>query len=243
MIKLLCAGGLGDVIYMRALAMHFLERGESVHVYTRWEEVFIDLNVTTAPVFPGRTLEGVRVMTDPFWPEPTNLGKNIFEVSCVVAGVTEPVELKINWTVQDPVLVEQVRHSARGRKILVFQPLKRLTYANQERATPSREAFNRYLANRYDCYRIKVGGHPDYVVADPETECDLDLSGPNSIVKAFDIATVADVFFGEANFLVSLAQATKKQFVLMVPHDKFVPPERSFDMTYGTVIFDNAEIK
>lgn len=45
MIRLNAPKGLGDAIHVRAVVIHLLRQGELVTVFTRWPEVFADLDI------------------------------------------------------------------------------------------------------------------------------------------------------------------------------------------------------
>lgn len=212
-MKLSTFFGLGDAIYLRAVALHLLERKEQVEVYTPWPELFTDIPVVlNLHLSPPRDIVWLRYDLN----APAIPGLNEFKVRCLNAGIKDSVELRLDWKVKNKELVDKVLREAAGRQIFFYQPTRKVKTAAQASWAPRRDAFNSFVRAHNDYFRIKVG-HPGWVQLDCEQECELDLCGKCSIHDAFDIATVADLFFGEPNHVTTLAQALDKPFTMMLP--------------------------
>lgn len=210
MKQLNASKGLGDALYLRAIVLHLLGKGEKLEVFTGWPDIFSDLPVTVKPYSAATGDEDwhhakpclhCRIVTD----------MDSFSMACQQAGISEPVELRVDWKVRNPAIVARVKREAGARKILVYQPLKKAVNQNQELARPQQDAFLNALDARADYFRVKLG-HPNL---DNAGACELDLFGKTSVTDAIDIATAADLFFGEPCYLFILAQALKKPSVVM----------------------------
>lgn len=244
MIKLDAPKGLGDAIYLRAVALHFLERGEQVTVFTPWSDVFSDLRVTVRPRSERLDPTTRRVA---FPPLPTPGGVDEFRARCAYAGIAEEVRLRLGWKIKDVGLVDRVRRAARGRPILVFHSIRVVHNAVQDLLTPRREAFNRYLAGRSDCFRVRLG-HPPFVIDDPDAPRDVDLYGETSIHGEFDVASVADEFFSQPSSVNCLGEAVGKRVTCMFSRRaaesdswaRYFTPERVFyDQRLATAVYDS----
>lgn len=206
------AKGLGDAIYLRAVVLHLLAQGETLTVVTGWPDVFSDLPVTVKPLSSATGDEDwhhakpclhCRIITD----------VDQFAMACRQAGITEPVELRMNWRVKNTDLVARIKREAAGRKVFVYQPLKKASNVNQDLARPQWGAFRKVVEKHADHFRVRLG-HPAHL-DDTPAPCELDLFGKTSVTDAFDIATIADVFFGEPCYLFILAQAMNKPSISM----------------------------
>lgn len=207
MKQLNASKGLGDAIYLRAVVLHLLDRGEDLTVFTGWPDVFSDLPVTVKAYSDATGDEDwhhakpclhCRIITD----------MDSFAMACRQAGIEEPVELRADWKVRNKELIYRIRREAGGRRIFVYQPLKKTTNENQSLARPEWGAFRKVLEKNEDHFRIRLG-HPSHL-DDSAAPCELDLFGKISVTDAFDIVSIADVVFGEPCYLFILAQAMNK---------------------------------
>ncbi len=217
MIKLNSPKGLGDAIYLRSIVLHLLARGEQVKVFTVWPDVFDDLPVEIIGANDYVYDDDLHhAMACLHCRVPAIMALDRFRLTCLQAQVLGSVELTMAWRAKiDSVVVKQVKEKAAGKPVLLYQPRKISKDDDQELTRPLRAAFNRYLATRGDCFRVKIGS-PSFVHDDRDLACDLDLFGKTSIKDVFDIASVSDLIFGEAScFLPNLAEALDKPFVCM----------------------------
>lgn len=207
------SSGLGDAISLRAIVIHLLTLGHKLHVYTVWPVLFHDLPVHTSKI---RTAEDKPYMNFSHH----NIGRSNderitnFEAGCKRLGFHSPVPLEIAWNASSGKLIHRIKKQSKGRKILIFQPLKN-TRGNGERASmrPNDNAYREYIASRSDCFRIQLGW-PRYV-DEIRLPCELNLFGKASIKEAFDIGTIADEFFGEHSYIPMMGEAMGKRFIVM----------------------------
>lgn len=235
--------GLGDAIYLRAVALHLLDKGESVNVVTMWDEVFRDLPVSISTWAGLVGDEQMRYVAYSMRHKVTGEIKdfNQFQLCCYEAGIQDEVKLDFRWKMKNTKWRDEIMRNADGRKILIYQPIKR-----ENIFTPHIEAFNRWLHSKSDYYRIRIG-HPELIITGSSMECELDLVGKITRYDVFDIATIGDLFFGELCFLPMLAEAMNKNFVCMFskrasknPEYNHVNFQRMFHKYYlGAAIYDN----
>lgn len=244
MFVVMAAKGLGDAIHMRALVRHVMAR-EPVTVFTGWPDVFADLPISVKPLKARTGEEDIRHCNSCLHCRlPETRITSLFEMACRQAGVSEPVELRIDWRVMNRGLVDTIRIEAGSRKVLVYQPPKIVRTARELR--PKTEAFLGYLERQAGCYRVKVG-HAGAVQEMPEAPAELDLFGKTSVTDLLDIGSAADAFFSEPSYLPILAEAMGKPYACLFTHRaaqagdsrvRNLTPERLFHTALGTAIYD-----
>jgi hypothetical protein len=238
--------GLGDAIYLRAIVLHLLERGDEPTVFTRWPDVFADIPATVKRVEDVTGAEDLRhAMYCLFCRVPAVRALDQFALACLQAGILEPVALRMDWKIKNDRLVDDIRRRAGSRRILLFQPVK-CANADQEALRPKQDSFARFIAGG-DGFRVKVG-NPAHIRAGDATPCDLDLIGKTSISDVFDVASVIDSIYCEPCFLLPLAEAMDKPVVCMfsrrglaskVERVYNVTPERLFHKKHlATAVYD-----
>lgn len=204
-LKLHAPKGLGDAVYLRAVARHLVLRGHRVEVATPWPGIFDDL-----PVFVRRHSEGsgeFRHVAMCSCRIAHVQAMDHFTNACRRAGIDEQVDLEIGWRVRNTALVERVKRRAGDRPILIYQPIKIARNDDQRALRPSPDAL--YGEIDPEMFRVKLG-HPSFVNDCPEAPCDLSLFGETSATDLFDLATVADRIVSEVCYLIPLAQALRK---------------------------------
>lgn len=245
--KLNAPKGLGDAIYLRALALHCLNAGERVEVCTRWPEVFAGLPVKIRSADRFDDYDALSHMVACLHCQVPHIRKiDKFRLACLQAGIAEPVELKLNWAVRNRPLVETITEKAAGKPILLFQPLKLAHNEEQKLMQPNAAAYSGFINSKAEFFRVKVGDAA--CVEKSQLDCDLDLIGKASISDVFDIATATDVIFGEMSYLPILAQAMDRKFTAMFSRRGIdsknkrasgVTPERLIQKPHlATVLFD-----
>ncbi len=229
------AKGLGDALYVRAIALHLISK-VPVTVYTPWPEVFSDLAVTVKPL-SARTLQvDIRHCSYCLHCRLPEVKKtSMFEMACRQAGVLEPVELQVAWEVRNRKLADKVKALAAGRQILAYQPPK-------VGSSVSANDFESHLGA--DHFRIRLGCPG---VAQDIGASDLDLFGKTAVTDLLDVASLADGFFGEPCYLTTLAQAMDKPFTCLFSSSaataadsrtRNLTPERFFHKPHlGTALY------
>lgn len=206
MIRLNAPKGLGDAIHVRAVVIHLLRQGELVTVFTRWPEVFADLDISVRPANEARQYDDVtsaRACLQCIVPYIRNL--SLFRNVCLQAGIIDAINLDIDWKVKNRALVDEVDALAQ-RPILIFQPLKTVANEEDEQRRPNSEVFRRLINGHREHFKVKVG-NCQFVDDDAALACDLDLFGKLTVTDAIDMVKIADVVCSEPSYLTILGQA------------------------------------
>lgn len=240
--------GLGDALYLRAVVLHLLERKEEVTVFTPWREVFADLPITVKSAKEATGDEDwhhAKPCLHCRMEEMQRLDQ--FAMCGLQAGITEPVDLRLNWAPKNAELVKSVRRHAMARPILVFQPLKKANNTNEALTRPDAFALRKSLEVRSEYFRVKVG-HPTHL-DDDRFPCELDLFGKTSVRDALDICAIADLIVSETSFLTVAAQGMNKNFVCIFSgrgrdsgrhRIMNINPDRIFHKKWlGTAVYDD----
>lgn len=217
MINLDGSKGLGDALYVRAVARHLLfKEGKEVIVYTRWADIFSDLPLTVKPL-DARTgaedLHHVVYCSHCRVQQPASL--DFFTLACRQAGIMDEVHLFIDWKIRNQPLVDSIQEAAKGRRVFVYQSPKKAVNAEQEAMRPNRAAFNRYVANHNDCFRVRLG-HPSAVEDDQSAPHEMDLFGKISVTDALDVGSIAHLLFSDPSFITVMAESMGKRFTAML---------------------------
>lgn len=215
MIELRGPKGLGDAIYLRSIALHVLDRGEEVSVFTQWPEVFAGLPVTIRSQTESPDPEALRSAFYCLFcriPGPKSLDQ--YSMMCAQVGLPEPAPLRLGWTVRNRALVDRIARMAGERKILLFQPPKAANGPEQEMLRPRESAFNAALARHDGYFKVRVGCSK--YLQPSAAPCDLDLLDQTSVSDLLDLATVADLFFGDSCALLVMADALEKPSVYVM---------------------------
>lgn len=199
--------GLGDSIYLQSVVRHLLDtRGAKLEVLTDWPEVF-------------RPLAG-RVSLQPFVREKAHLishytgrkhvaGTDQFQDMCLQVGITEPVDLRLDWTATGARRPVGCRPDQ--RLILVQLPRKPMDRVDQfgQEVLPDCSAIQRvldYLRAR-GTYLVQVGaGKPLHRF----NGIGLDLANRTTIPQLLDLAQACDGVVGYPSFLLPLAESFRK---------------------------------
>ena len=252
MIELRAPRGLGDAVYLRAVVLHLLALEHKVGVHTLWPAAFADLPVRVGNMEDSLGRPNLRIVAYELGRlNPDNLSN--FATACLRAEITEPVELRLGWTVRNHALLERVTRMAAGRPIMLYQPTKSTRNTEQQLMRPARKVYNAFVAAQKQYFRIKLG-QPPFVESDAGAPCELDLFGATSIHDMFDLATICDFAFGESCVVPMLAEACDKPFAIMFTRRALdytgsmqnqrirnVTPERLFHKKHlGTAVYDES---
>jgi len=243
--------GLGDNIYLRAAVLHMLRTSEEpVTVFSRWAEVFDDLQVETLPIkeILERGLEDkVRSVSYPV-PRPLPDGLTEFQSRLRNAGIDESIQLRIDWKIRNPRFVAEVKAMAAGRKIFIYQCPRAIRSEAGALLKPRMIAFRNFVAKHSDYFRIKLG-HPPYVEDDPSVPCELDLFGKAFIHDTFDICQLGDLFFSQPSFINCMAEALDRRYICMfsmaalmsdISRANTTTPARLFNKRYlASAVYDD----
>lgn len=211
MKRIRAGSGLGDSLYLQSVVRHLLARGEKLQVCSAYPEVFRPLPVGVVPF----TRLGVEIVAH-YVTRKGIAGTDQFEDMCRAAGITEPAELRLDWTPVNVSLVRRIRRAAGERPVVVVQ----LPRAPMGRT----DGFGKELLP--DCRVIqrcidRLGGAA-FIVQIGAGEAlhkfhgiDLDLTNQTSVSELIDVAWEADGFLGYCSFVVPLAESLAKPALLV----------------------------
>lgn len=202
--------GLGDALYVQAIARHLVKRGQRLKVCTAWPDVFLPL--------------GDRVAIAPF----TRLGIDFlahysarkrysetkqFEDCCITAGIHEPVDLRLDWV---PTSEVGERLKGAGRPVVCVQlprsPMGRKDGFGAE-LLPDCRVIQRLIDRlKGRAQIVQIGaGEPLFRFKG----IDVDLANRTTVREMVDVAVAADGFLGYVSFVVPLAESLGKPAMLV----------------------------
>lgn len=211
MIRTRGGSGLGDAIYLQSVAKHWVERGHRVEVCSAWPDVFLPLG-DRVDVAPFRRDRIDRLAH--YAQRRAAVGSTQFEDCCIQAGITETVDLRIDWQPRNVELVERL--SSVGRPVIVLQmpraPFGRTDGFGAE-FLPDCRAIQRIIDRVGTCgYFVQIGmGSALYQFSG----VDLDLTNQTSVSDVLDVGYAAHGFLGYCSFIIPLAESFSKPVLLV----------------------------
>lgn len=194
--------GLGDSLYIRPIAEHFVRQGRRVTVLSDYPDVFIGAGVKVE-AFNRNDANIVAHYVS----RKTKPGTNQWQDVCMSAGVSVP--LRFDWTVRNTALVAALKQKAAGRPIIVVHggraPMGRTDGFGRD-LLPAKAAFDAALAALHGCFTVQIGNAPQiYPLA-----AELSLNGSTSVADLLDIGSVCDGVVAQCSFAVPLAEVFDK---------------------------------
>ena len=143
------ASGLGDSVYLRAIADHLAAEGEEITALSNYPEIF---EGSPCRVEPFRR-ENVQIVAH-YVAGKANPSTTQWEDVCLAAGVAHPVPFAFDWPIQNDDLIDGVRERAEGLPVVLVQggrtPMGRTDGFGKE-LLPDRQAFEAAIdAIRHD---------------------------------------------------------------------------------------------
>ena len=134
---------------------------------------------------------------------------------CIQADIKEPVELRLDWKILNPSLINFIKKEAKGKPIVLVQ-IPREPMARKDNwardLLPIEEAYNKAIAAVSDRALIVQVGNKDYPVYDLKN-VDVDLSDRTSISDLLDLARTCDAMLGYVSYFVPLAESFDKKLL------------------------------
>lgn len=194
--------GLGDALYVQAVARHLVNKGERLEVCNAWPDVFRPLG-DAVRVTPFRR-NNIHYLAH--YSMRKRQSTTQFKDCCIQAGITEPVELKLDWQVNDVGLAYGLKQS--GKPLVLVQlprnPMNRKDGFGKELLPNCRVIQDIIDALRGQAKIVLVGsGKPLFEFQG----IDVDLSNKTSVRQLLDVAAVADSFLGHCSFFVPLSES------------------------------------
>lgn len=197
--------GLGDAIYVQAVARHLVMRGERLKVCTAWPDVFRPLGdmVTFAPF----TRQGIDILAHYSIRKPQQTTQ--FQDVCLQAGIQEPVELRLDWKPTTSIYFPR-------RPVICVQlprtPMNRTDGFGKE-LLPDCRVIQRMIDEiQGRALIVQIGsGEPLFKFSG----IDINLSNRTTVCELIDVALAADAFIGYVSFILPLAESLGKPVLLV----------------------------
>lgn len=196
--------GLGDAIYLRPIAEHYVRAGKRVAVLSNYREVFLG---SGAEVEPFSRTSGANIIAHYVDGKPRP-DTTQWQDLCRSARVQVP--LRFDWTIRNAGLIQELKAKATGKPIVVVHggrvPMDRDDGFGME-LLPDRAAFEAVLCELAStCFLVQVGKARQIY----PLPVDVDLNGSTSVSDVLDIAAAADGIVAQCSFAIPLAEALDK---------------------------------
>lgn len=203
MITVRGGSGLGDALYIRAAVEIMLRTEKAITVCCDYPDVFIGLDVRVEP-FRRTNIKRLAHYSLRKAEAKTSQWEDV----CIQAGIV-PEPMRINWSRQNPALVQEIRRLACGRPVVLVHggitPMGRTDGFGAE-VLPLKRGFDSVLRGFGDCYTVRVGkGASAYPL-----NVSLDLTDMTTIPDLIDLAQDCDGIVGQCSYAVPLAEAFEK---------------------------------
>jgi hypothetical protein len=197
--------GLGDALYLQGVVRHLVNKGQRLRVCCDWPDVFRPLKGSV--IMEPFTRIGIHVLAH------YSLRKRFIETTqfrdcCLQAGITEQVDLKLDWK---PINHELIASLKSDKPLIVVQlprnPMDRKDGFGKE-LLPDCRVIQKIIDHLKDRARIvQIGAGKALYKFEG---IDLDLSNKTSVTDLLDVAAVADGFIGYCSFVIPLAESFDK---------------------------------
>jgi len=205
MIRIKCASGFGDAIYMYPVAKHFIEQGEKdITLMTNYSDIFKALPVKTIHHTKDWATHKISYCGNKY-----KAGTSQFQDVCLAAGVPTDLEFKVDWSLRNKDLIENIRKMAtrKGRRILVV--------AGPDKPFGRDDEFGIELTidfKRYDDLLSRI--HQDwYIVQICKQQpihklkyLDVNLMGKTTPSDVMDLISIADRTMGQVGHILPISE-------------------------------------
>jgi hypothetical protein len=204
MKRLRGGSGLGDSIYLRPLAEHFISKGQPIEVCSDYPDIFIGSQAKVAP-FSRENIDIVGHYVN----GKTTVGTNQWQDICHNAHAPEDLPLRFPW--REPAgLREEWRTLTGGMPMILVHggraPMARKDGFGAE-LLPERGPFVAALdAISRDCCLVRIGGEEKAY----DLPCDMDMRGRTSVAGLLDLAWICDGIIAQPSFCIPMAECFDK---------------------------------
>lgn len=236
--------GLGDSLYLQSVVRYFVAKGERLRVHSEWPDVFRPLGDAVEVVPFSR--DGIRTLAH-YTMRKGVTGTTQFQDCCRSAGITEPVELKLDWPQPDTHLTRGLL--AHGLPIVLVQlpraPMGRIDGFGQE-LLPDCRAIQRAIDRlKGRALLVQVGaGTPLFRFKG----LDFDMANSTTIEQLLDLGAISSGVVGYVSFLLPMAESLGKRALLIwsrrgltsqTPFIRQITPEKVIHRKdLASVVFD-----
>lgn len=199
MLTIRVASGLGDSVYLRAIADHLAHAGREVTALSDYPEIFAGSPCHVEPF--RRTAVDIAAH---YVMGKANPVTNQWQDVCRAAGVMHDIPFRFNWPAGAS--GQALRRRAAGRPVVLVQagrtPMARKDRFGAE-LLPRREAVEAALEElRGECYLVAVGkAEPLYGLP-----VDEDLTGRTTVADLLDLFQACDAVVAQCGFAIPMAE-------------------------------------
>lgn len=200
--------GLGDALYVQAVARHLVKQGQAIRAATAYPEVFGPLGIECTPF----TRQGIQILAHYALrkSQPTDQ----FTDCCIQAGIKGPVELRLDWDVQDAALTDRLL--SHGKPVVLVQlprnPMGRVDGFGAELLPDCGRIQRAIDAIQGRALLVQVGrGTPLFRF----TGIDVDLANQTSVSQLIDVAAISFGAVGYVSFALPLCESLGKRALLV----------------------------
>lgn len=240
--------GLGDALYLQAVARHLVAYGQSLKVCCEWPDVFKPLIATGKVQMAPFTRVGIDILAH-YSKRKANEGTTQFEDCCLEAGIKEPVELKLDWPASASTLADRLQ----GRPALpvVCVQLPRTPMGRTDgfgaELLPNCAAIQVAIdALRGRALIVQIGAGKSLYSFN---HIDLNLANETTVSELLDVASVADAFIGYPSYTIPLAESFDKPALFvwsrrgtkaMHAYVRQITPQKILHKPSSRFVFDDA---
>lgn len=246
MISIRGGAGLGDALYVQAIARHLVDKGNEVEACSDWPDIFGPLGpqVTVSPF----RRERINVLAH-YSMRRAKAGTTQFEDCCIQAGVDKAIPLRLDWKPRTSALINSLKSSA---KPVILIQMPRAPFGRRDGFGLELMPNWRRLQDAIDAIgdranTIMVGaGKAVYRLGGAK----IDLSNKTSIRELIDLAAVADGFLGYCSFFVPLAECFDRPSLLVwsrrglrssQPIIRQITPQKVFHKSSSCAVIDDCD--
>lgn len=205
--------GLGDALYVQSVARYLVGKGQKVLACSKWPDVFRPLG--DAVIVGPFTRAGVDKLAH-YSLRKGVAGTTQFQDCCITAGITEAVDLRLDWEVLDRDSVARIQILAGSRPIVCVQlpriPMDRKDGFGKELMPDCRVIQRQIDRIRDRAFVVQIGaGMPVFQFQGLH----MDLANKTTVAQLLDLASVAHGFIGYVSFVVPLAESLKKPTLIV----------------------------
>jgi hypothetical protein len=236
--------GLGDAIYVQAVARHFVQSGKRVQVCSAWPEVFKHLPVKVTP-FTRLSVDKVAHYTR----GKNRPGTTQFQDCCIEAGIKDDVPLTIDWRPSTGIASTLPGGKPIALVGLPRTPMGRIDGFGDE-ILPDCSVIQRIIDTNADRLHFVQVGAGDALFKFRNLA--LDLSNRTTVTELFDLAMFSTSVLGYCSFMVPLAEVFDKPALFVWSHRirsarhgfvRAITPKKVLHKTTSAYVFDDHPIE
>lgn len=243
MKRIRSGSGLGDSIYLRPIAEHFVKSGEQVVVMSDYPDVFRGAEVRVEP-FGRNNINVVAHYTG----GKSNPCTKQYDDMCLAAGLEQVPPLQFKWRLSNRALVDSLISKAAGRPLILVHggraPMARADGFGAE-LLPDRAAFDAALKALEDCFLVQIGKAAQVY----PLKASVSLNGSTTVADLLDLATICDGIVAQCSFAVPLAEVFDRPLLVVWssrglssgrhPYVSSITPQKILSKTTSCFVVDD----